>query len=359
MTTVRVHLVGTVAVEVDGRAVTLPPGRPTEVLAWLAARPGAHPRRKVAPTFWPDISDATSLASLRTALWALRRSLGPVGESVLAIDRHSVALDGDQLWVDLRELAALQPDQAVAVVEMPLRGELLPGVEGEWADEVRDEHHRRTLDLLDEVAARAAAAGDLELAVRASRRRAVADPHSEEAHRALLGNLAAFGDRASALQEHEAFRRRLWDDLQVRPSSATEQVVRSLRVEAVHSTGPQPASVPVAAPPAVGPGARGRLPTRLARAEREGLVGRDGELHALRTAWTALDQDGGPHLVLVGGEAGIGKTRLAARFAAERLAAGTSVWFGSAAEDALIPAEPFLEAFDQPRWPVSTSCSTS
>jgi predicted ATPase len=50
--------------------------------------------------------------------------------------------------------------------------------------------------------------------------------------------------------------------------------------------------------------------------------------------------------VLVSGQSGIGKTRLVARFAAD-VAGDATVLFGAAAEDELLPAEPFLEAIGE------------
>ena len=78
LTMLRVRLVGEVEAEVDGESRTLPSGRPLSLLGWLALNPGLHPRSDIAPRFWPDVLDESARASLRSALWALRRSLGVV-----------------------------------------------------------------------------------------------------------------------------------------------------------------------------------------------------------------------------------------------------------------------------------------
>jgi DNA-binding SARP family transcriptional activator len=303
---VRVHLVGRVAVEVDGAPVALPPGRATELLAWLAAHPGLHPRSRVAPIFWPDVTDATSRASLRTALWALRKALGPAGERVLALDRRTVGLEGDDLWVDVRD------------PEADATGDLLPGIEAEWADEVRADHRRALV-------ARLSQQGDLE----ATRRLAMLDPFSEEYHRLLLRRLVDAGEQATALREHDAFRRRLWDELRLRPSAATRDFVQQLS-----STSPAEAEATA-------------FPPRLARVECDVFVGRDDEYRRLRETWQAVQRGAGPQVVLACGEAGIGKTCLLTRFAGDVHADGGTVLFGEAAEDELLPAEPFLEALGE------------
>src|SRR5215218_9710224 len=136
---VRVRLVGEVAVEIDGDARALPPGRPLSLLGWLALNPGLHPRTDVAPRFWPDVLDESARASLRSALWALRR---PLGDALVATrDRVGLAADA---WVDVVEADRLRLDgcweQALALCE----GTLLPGLDDEWVLEARDAHRDRT-----------------------------------------------------------------------------------------------------------------------------------------------------------------------------------------------------------------------
>jgi DNA-binding SARP family transcriptional activator len=73
------------------------------------------------------------------------------------------------------------------------------------------------------------------------------------------------------------------------------------------------------------------------------FVGRDTELDWLRVAWKdALA--GGRRLVLVGGEPGVGKTRLAAALAEEVHADGVVVLAGRCDEDMGVPYQPVVEA---------------
>src|SRR5205085_1706403 len=60
----------------------------------------------------------------------------------------------------------------------------------------------------------------------------------------------------------------------------------------------------------------GALPSRLAEATARGAcVGREPELARLESEWSAAEH-GGRRLVLISGEPGVGKTRLAAALAA-------------------------------------------
>jgi class 3 adenylate cyclase/tetratricopeptide (TPR) repeat protein len=84
------------------------------------------------------------------------------------------------------------------------------------------------------------------------------------------------------------------------------------------------------------------LPGLLLRTGRI-FVGRDAELDRLRGGWKEAS-GGGRALVLLGGEPGIGKTRLAAALAAELHAEGAVVLAGRCDEDMGVPYQPFVEA---------------
>src|SRR6185312_16329347 len=100
----RVALLGELTVEVDGHDVELPRAwRARPVLGWLALHPGTHPRASVAARFWPDVVDGTARASLRNALWSLRRS---AGAALLEASRERVGLAAS-VWVDAVAFAEL------------------------------------------------------------------------------------------------------------------------------------------------------------------------------------------------------------------------------------------------------------
>ena len=93
----RIHAVGGFQVEVDGRERTSPtPDRATALLAWLALNPGSHRRSAVAARFWPDVLDDSARASLRSALWSLRRRLGDGANGALVATRdHTIWRPGN------------------------------------------------------------------------------------------------------------------------------------------------------------------------------------------------------------------------------------------------------------------------
>jgi DNA-binding SARP family transcriptional activator len=319
----RIRAVGEFQIEVDGRDRTPQAfDRAAALLAWLALNPGLHPRSAVAAKFWPEVLDESARASLRSALWSLRRQLGDEANGSLVATRERVGL-GEDVWVDVRELEQLRAEGRLADALGLADGELLPGFEDEWVFDARDEHRARTVAMLAELAASAESDGDLRRAADLSRRAAVLEPLSEEAHRELMRRLAAAGDRAGALAIYGELRSRLLQTFKVGPSEETRQLAESLRSEAA-------------------PGA----PDRLRRIDGALFFGRDGELDRLRR----LREAGGESVSvgLVSGEAGSGKTRLAARFAVESAEQGATVLYGSCGEQALVPYEPFADAVGEP-----------
>ncbi|HEX3667653.1 MAG TPA: AAA family ATPase [Acidimicrobiia bacterium] len=85
------------------------------------------------------------------------------------------------------------------------------------------------------------------------------------------------------------------------------------------------------------------LPSALAGSETIGLVGRVDEMERLWTAWKHA-RSGEKRLVLLSGEPGVGKTRLAAELARRAHAEGAAILFGRCDDDLAVPYQPFVEA---------------
>ena len=86
------------------------------------------------------------------------------------------------------------------------------------------------------------------------------------------------------------------------------------------------------------------LPTALANPDATlPLIGRSAERDVLTTAWKAA-LEGAPHVVLVGGEPGVGKTRLVGEVARQAHADGAVVLFGRCDDEMGVPYQPFAEA---------------
>ena len=109
--------------------------RAWSLLAYLALAPGPQPRGELAARFWPDVLDSSARASLRSAVWSLRRTLGPAAER--SPDRRSQpcrpgtrpgAVGGRRS----RSTTLVRAGREREAVEL-CTGELLAGFEEEWA----------------------------------------------------------------------------------------------------------------------------------------------------------------------------------------------------------------------------------
>ncbi len=323
----RVCVIGELGVDRDGVELALPKRRPARLLlGWLALHPGTDPRSTVASGLWPNVLDENARTSLRTALSALRSA---TGTAVVAATRERIGL-GEDVTVDWREFQRLASEGRPLDALDLCRGELLAGFDEEWALSARDAHRDHVGAMLGNLAADAAARGELERAIGFARRRAALDPLDEQAHGDLMRRLADAGDRAGALGLYERFAERLRRELGIAPSSPIRLLTTELRGTALPDLPPPP------------------LPTRIVAGRARGpLLGRDAELAKLHGAWA---RSGGQrrHLALVSGEPGIGKTRLVAEFAADIAELGATVLYGRAEEEALVPYQPFVEALREP-----------
>jgi DNA-binding SARP family transcriptional activator len=268
----RLWLCGRLAGDRDGEPLAMPAAdRARALVGWLALNPGQHQRAVVAARLWPEVPQDSARASLRTAVWSLRQSWGAVTDEVLEASRTSLGWRADQVWVD----ALADP--------LEHDGELLPGVDDDWARTAREEHRDRLMHALEACASTAEAEGRFADAVRWSRRRCALSSLDELAHRDLLRRLEAAGDRAGAVVAARDFTVLLRAELGVRPSPATRAAQSSFQ-------GATAAGTPVR------------------------VFGRGDELATLMAAWrTAADGRGA--VVVLTGEAGIGKTTLIAEVA--------------------------------------------
>ena len=284
-------------------------------------RAGLVPVDRIIDVLWPGDPPAAAEQNVASLVSRLRAVLGA---SVILGGRPGYRLAGSEVSVDLdtagryceqaeRKLAA-SPAIALAAAEQAI-GLLSAGTAlaeeqySSWAGPARDEL-RQLLRRARLAAAEASlAAGQAPAAVRHAEAATVADPLDEAAHRWYMSACAAAGEPARALVAYAALRERLAEELGADPAAETQE----LHLDLLRSR-----------PPGPPPRSRQSQPTVPAVPARPALAGREAETAALRQAWGRA-VGGDPGLVMVIGEAGIGKTALAEDLATDAADTGATV----------------------------------
>ena len=326
---VELRLAGTFGVIRDGTELAEGEvgSRKSRTLLKLLAvqRPGLVPVDRIVDVLWAQERPAAAEQNVASLVSRLRAVLGA---GVILGGRPGYRLAGSpEVSVDLdtaaryceqaeRRLAAA-PAIALAAAEQAIG--LLAAEEAladepyaSWADAARGE--LRDLLRRARVAASEAAlaVGEARSSARYAEAAMGADPLDETAHRWYMSACAAAGEPAQALAAYVVLRERLADDLGADPAPQTQEL--HLRILRQQDTERPDRHQAAGRDQAAGRPGRGRA----------GLAGRAAETAALREAWGhAVAAD--PGLVMIIGEAGIGKTALAEDLASEAAEEGATV----------------------------------
>jgi DNA-binding SARP family transcriptional activator/energy-coupling factor transporter ATP-binding protein EcfA2 len=347
MPRLKVCLLGGFRVELEtGRPVMIARKKSRALLAILALRPGhAHARDSLTSLLWANAPDEQARHSLRQELHELRRAFPPQRTRALLIDAASVALDADQVDVDVALFERLAADETPAAVERAgalYEGDLLLGLNlreeafEEWLAIERERLRQRGIGVLTRLLNLHVAHQRYEAAVDMALRLLTLDPTQEDIHRTLMQLYARQGRRAAALRQYQVCVDVLQRELGIEPEGATRDVYRELLTVAptTPAPGPRPA-----------PGARRRVRMARGRSSVDApLVGREYELIRVRAVLQDLRKRRG-HVVFILGEAGLGKSRLVSELTAAALDIGGRVIAGRAYETAQVLAfGPWVDA---------------
>jgi len=371
------RLLGPCALEADGTALAIGGPRSRAVLLRLAlADGGMVTADRLVADLWGDDAPESIVGTLHGYVSRLRSALGDPDRLRREGPGYVLDLAPDQ--IDARRFEALadqaetcrdQPEECLAVLDEALalwRGPALVEVaDTEWArpsavrlEELRLRASESRIDAL-------LALGRHALAVSEVSALASDHPLRERFTAQLMTALYRCGRQADALRAYERARRVLVEDAGLDPSPELAALANAIlahdpdllpppstEAPAADPQAGAPASpTPAAAPPAAtarrsvaattnGPPP---LPPAVRRQGRRPFVGRADAVAAIRPRWDEVVA-GHRSVVLVEGEAGVGKSRLAAHVATTLHEEGATVLWGRSAEESILPYGAMVEA---------------
>jgi len=347
MSILRIALLGRPEVSHFDRRLTFPDRKALALLAYLATEGGMHERQHLSRLFWPESDSAHGRTALRIILHQVRRTLEdgmqPEHETHLLITHDALGLNMDSgIDLDLHVLQAawsLVRDQgAYEEVQGEVRSTLIARLQhaaaryrngfledftvhdtvdfDTWVSIQRGYWYQRIELVLDWLSRLQGAEGELEQAIATVERWRSFDPLNEDISTRLMQLQFAAGNRAAALKTYEAYQDILMLELGAKPSAYMTTQAEFMR-NATASGGRFTRE-----------SSDGRFPS-IQSLLVVPFVGRGAQLNRLISLYEKA-AGGQPQVVVIEGEAGIGKTRLAATFLDWARAQGAQVLEGRA-----------------------------
>ena len=306
--TLHIYLLGDfLLLSEDTPLLTVNSPRLQSLLAYLVLhRTAPQDRSHLAFLLWPDSTEARAHSSLRKLLHQWRQAIPDI-DHFLHSDRQSLYWqpEEDASWtLDVQdfEQALVQAEQAeqcqdtIAMrqaLEQAIglyRSDLLPSCYDEWILPERDRFHQLFLSAAERLIALLEEERDYEGAIPVAQQLLRQDPLHEATCRQLMRLYAVRGDRVAALRVYHTFARLLEREMGTEPGEVTRAVYESLLQS---DTAPKIPTGPLTS-----------------RGTEAPLLGRKAEWRQLQETWRKAI-GGHPHILILTGEAGIGKTRLA------------------------------------------------
>ena len=330
---IRIRLFGHVAVEVNGEPFRLATPRKTlSILSYLVLNRDAPIARDfLAYVMWPDDEEEAARTKLRMNLYDLARVLPPeLAGRALIVDGDSVRLRPDlRLWLDVEEFDRLMADPKRLEEAVGLhRGELLTAVYDEWVFPERERRRNAFLAGLMQLVSQARRQRDFVRGIARAQQILAIDPWREDVVRQVMALRSESGDRAGALAEYERFTKQLRLELNVQPMPETLTLHEAIaRGEASQPDVPfEPVAESLSARSAILP-----------------FIGRRTEMGQLLETWSRVARGRGA-CVFVGGEPGVGKSRLLLEFAHAAEESGGRALVGATSSPEATPYESVVDA---------------
>lgn len=283
----------------DGETIVFEHARVCELIAYVAIKRKQPVRRQpLSFILWPDSPEGQARTNLRNLLFKLRKDWSQSSTTV-DIERNELTwIEDGPVTVDVHQFedalteAELTDDPAEQERLLHLAitcytGPLLPELYNDWVLLARDRLQNAYAQALRRLITLFETQRRYDAAIDVGQKLLQTDPVQESTYRLLMQIHATRGDRAAALHTYHECVTVLENELAVEPSALTQDLyTQILKISSAGAPQPSP--------------------------ERQGhqLVGRHQEWQTLNAVWQQAAQ-GDARLLLISGEAGIGKTRLA------------------------------------------------
>lgn len=282
------------------------------LLVYLACSPKrSRTREHLVGLLWGDKPESAARHSLNEALRVIRRY---GGEESIESEGETLRLVGDTVQFDIErfDMAVERGDWRNAarwVAGDFMEGFSVPGASDfeDWLSAERFAWRTRSTDALVQLSAELLDEGRVMESTETALRALALDSTADVAARGAMRSLAVAGDRAAAISLFESFVDRLEDELGIEPDEETKALASRVRQERAWRQ-------PVRSSSAVG-----------AESRRPPLVARQAELATVLRHWSGCRLTRRATVVLIAGDPGAGRSRLAEEIVARARLDGASV----------------------------------
>jgi DNA-binding SARP family transcriptional activator len=349
-------LLGGFQARLDSGSPLVLPAKAQALLAYLATRPGqAHPRDKLAALLWGGTGQEQARSNLRHTLFDIRKAMRGLSPGLLVAEAQAVVLEPAAVDVDVLTFEKLVAQGTAEAFEQAValyHGELLEGLSvdeppfEEWLLAERERLRELAMEALARLLAHQSKSPATERAIQTAIRLLALDPLQEPAHRTLMRLYARQGRRSAALRQYQVCIGVLRRELGAEPEPETRRLYQDILQQRVgESVEPE---APLARPtPRTRPAGRGTPATVTAPAGTAGegpLIGREGELEKLRRTPDEV-RSGLGRVVVIVGEAGVGKSSLVTVLGADARERGARMLLGRCYESQqILPFGPWVDA---------------
>jgi len=233
----RIYSLGQTRIELDGQTVQWPITQSRDLFFFLLQSPQGLRKDEIGAAFWPDHAPHKLDGIFRSTMYRLRRTL--FRECVVLQDQEYRFNRDINYWFDAEAFETLlnQAEQEqittarLALLEQVLQlysGDYVPDIYAEWCELRRERLQERYQLALETLARLYTGQGQLQRAIATYQAVLAYDKYQEYAYRGLMYCYYRLGDRALALEYYQTCVQVLQEELSLRPTRETEQLLKKI-----------------------------------------------------------------------------------------------------------------------------------